>query len=191
MIHLTIGHGSITNNLDILWLLVVPYTIRVHCAQATVPNSFEILPFSCMMMIKITSSCLMVTPQTKLTWWQIFLEKDTLLQMFKVSAINWLWDSSLTESTQEMDSKPKLWFKMDQETKQLMPVQWQIHVMSTRDIVSMMVNVLASSDAEKRIVQQNQRMTLTLTVVMIIAVSGWTYLLGHWFLQIIQTTTKT
>ena len=151
----------------------------------------NIFLLSWMLLMATTSSCLMVTLQTRPTSWQIFLEEDTHLQMFKVSAINWLWDSSLTESTQEMDSKPKLWFKMDQETKQLMPVQWQIHVMSTRDIVSMMVNVLASSDAEKRIVQQNQRMTLTLTVVMIIAVSGWTYLLGHWFLQIIQTTTKT
>ena len=61
---------------------------------------------------------------------------------------------------------------MDQETKLLMPVQWPTHVLSTGDIVSMMVNVLMTSDAEKRIVQQNWDMTLTSTVVMTIAVNG-------------------
>ena len=61
---------------------------------------------------------------------------------------------------------------MDQETKLLMPVQWPIHVMSTRDIVSMMVNALVISDVEKKIVQQNQDMGLTLTVAMIIVVNG-------------------
>ena len=61
---------------------------------------------------------------------------------------------------------------MDQGTKLSMPVQWLIHVMSTRDIVSMMVNVVVTSDVEKIIVQQNWAMTLTLTVVMTIAVSG-------------------
>ena len=73
---------------------------------------------------------------------------------------------------QELDSKPKFLFKMDQETKLLMPVQWPIHVMSTRDIVSMMGNALVTSDVERKIVQQVWDLILMLTVAMIIAVSG-------------------
>ena len=150
---------------------------------------FSCKPILIMTLMKmITLSCLMVIPQTKLTWWQIFLEKDTLLQMFKVSVINWLWDSSLILHTQDLDSKPKFWFKMDQETKLLMPVQWQTHVISTRDIVSMMANALVTSDVEKIIVKQNWVMILTLTVVLIIVVNGWTWLLELWHLRIIQNT---
>ena len=52
------------------------------------------------------------------------------------------------------------------------------------------VSVLVTSDVETIIVQQNWDITLTLIVAMIIAVSGWAYLLGHLLLQIIQTAMK-
>ena len=53
-----------------------------------------------------------------------------------------------------------------------MPVQWLIHAMSIRDIVSMTANALVISDVEKRIVLYIWDMTLTPTVAMIIVVNG-------------------